>query len=208
MKIIVFVRNGEVKMQLPTSQVVFKDSTLWYKGNPIINHDGHLSKAQLSKLVSSKQFEKIPTEHFAHLGDNGNGLWIGDITDWMQHPEQLRQEKEKQETVSIHLSTRGWGDYSSVEWVGNITQPDAIILAECKTLLSSSTDVDHILTDEKIIVKITEARSKWHQKQEKPVQKIVTHGPGYCYSCDSYCYGDCGHFTPKPTFDTLKKYNL
>ena len=44
--------------------------------------------------------------------------------------------------MKIYLSSRGWGDYSPLNWTGDITRPDADILAECKDLLINGCDVD------------------------------------------------------------------
>lgn len=32
-----------------------------------------------------------------------------------------------------------------------------------------------------------------------------THGPGYCYNCESYCYGDCGNYQPERTSKMIAK---
>ncbi len=31
---------------------------------------------------------------------------------------------------------------------------------------------------------------KYATSAPKPAP-VISHGPGYCYNCDSYCYGDC-----------------
>ena len=110
-------------------------------------------------------------------------------------------------TARIHLSTRGWGDYSSCEWVGDITRPDAEILAECREALETGHDVDRRdQTDVAILEAIHKARAAWQAAQApKPQQPRAEHGPGYCYHCESYCCGDCGHYTPTETVGTIKR---
>lgn len=111
-------------------------------------------------------------------------------------------------TVTIHLSTRGWGDYSSLEWSGDITRADAEILAECRELLTNGYDVDKPnQTDDELAVKIKAAREKWAGKEEreqKRSEKESAHikhliDTGYCFNCESYCHGDCGHYSSDPS---------
>jgi len=59
----------------------------------------------------------------------------------------------------IYLSARGWGDYSPVEWTGDLDRPEAEIVAECQVLLARAVDVDEpTQSDEQIGVKILLAR--------------------------------------------------
>lgn len=105
--------------------------------------------------------------------------------------------------VRIFLSSRGWGDYSSCEWTGDITRPDAEILQECRHELESGYDVDMPnQTNEEILKAIHEARERWTAAQQHPAVSEPEHGTGYCYNCETYCYGDCGDFAPEPTLRT------
>jgi len=67
----------------------------------------------------------------------------------------------------IHLSGRGWGDYSPVVWTGDISKSNAEIIAECRSLLDTATDVDNMLTDEGIMCKINIYRHKISQQAQK-----------------------------------------
>lgn len=63
--------------------------------------------------------------------------------------------------TTVTLSSRGWGDYSPCEWEGDISRPDAEILAECRRLLSTEQDVDdRDQTDAAILAKIAAARQE------------------------------------------------
>ena len=49
-------------------------------------------------------------------------------------------------------------------------------------------------------------RDEWdkivdEQRQIVPPKPLPEpeYGPGYCYNCQSYCYGDCGNYAPKQT---------
>ena len=65
------------------------------------------------------------------------------------------------EITTVTLSSRGWGDYSPCAWSGDISRPDADILAECRRLLSTERDVDdRDLTDDDILAKIAAARQE------------------------------------------------
>lgn len=60
---------------------------------------------------------------------------------------------------TIYLSSRGWGDYSSVQWTGDVTRPDSEIVAECRALLAAGHDVDNRdQTEEQLLAKIAKAR--------------------------------------------------
>ena len=116
-------------------------------------------------------------------------------------------DTETTKQVRIYLSSRGWGDYSSCEWVGDITRPDAEILEECKRALTTENDVDQPnQSDVELLGKIIKARDDWQtaparkaaieaKKAADVKRKIET---GYCFACDSYCFGDCGNYTKNP----------
>ena len=109
-------------------------------------------------------------------------------------------------TIKIYLSSRGWGDYSPCEWRGDIARPDAEILAECKKLLAGY-DVDQAnQSDNEILSKISAARAKWEnaptrkaardkEEREDIRRKIET---GFCFYCETWCHGDCGHYSNDP----------
>lgn len=104
---------------------------------------------------------------------------------------------EKTET-KIYLSSRGWGDFSPVEWRGDIAADNMSILAECKKLLSDGRDVDEPnQSDEEILKKIEAAGLKFAPPGPARTEPKEIFGAGYCYSCESYCYGDCGNYRPK-----------
>ena len=115
-------------------------------------------------------------------------------------------EDRQSRIVKIYLSSRGWGDYSPVEWIGDITRPDAEIIAECQYMIETGHDVDKNLSDAEIKEKITAAREAWEtaparkaareQAEKEDIQNKID--SGYCFYCESWCYGDCGHYTPKP----------
>jgi len=121
---------------------------------------------------------------------------------------KTRATKEAQiliaNTIRINLSSRGWGDYSNVEWTGDQRRSDAEILAECKHLLATGHDVDEPeQSDEQILAKIAGARARKADapRREKEAEEYYNRdmGAGYCYSCETHCYGDCGNYQPKRT---------
>lgn len=209
------VRGNELKLQLPGQRIVVKgDGTLWYGGRPILGIEDPDEKTRCIALVNAERFGEIAAEYFVRMGDNPNGVWAGDDSAWEKHPAKIAQDKiaaEKEAArarmVSIHLSTRGWGDYSSCEWFGDITRPDREILAECKRLLSAEHDVDRRnQSDDEILARVTDARKLWRTASERKDarekaesedirRKIET---GYCFSCESWCHGDCGHYSNDP----------
>lgn len=208
------VRGAELKLSLPAPSVKIKaDGTIWYQGVPLLGVGADEDKkAEMSKLVKAGKYSEIPSEYYARMGDNANGLWVGDDEAWAKHPVKIAEDKkraakeiEDKKTVRIYLSSRGWGDYSSLEWVGDITRPDSEIIKECKELLANGHDVDKPnQSDDDILKRIKEARARWSAPPE-PVKEI-TPGPGYCYSCETYCYGDCGDYQPQMTHKIMSNY--
>ena len=96
----------------------------------------------------------------------------------------------------IYLSARGWGDYSPVEWTGDLDRPEAEIVAECQVLLARAVDVDEpTQSDEQIGVKILLARQALadapRHAAEIAAHEAKRERDGYCRRCESYCYGDC-----------------
>jgi hypothetical protein len=213
--IIRIVRGGEIKLTFPGPSVTEKgNGTLWFEGNPILGITDPREKARVADLVKSGKYDEIADEYFTRMGDNQNGLWAGDDEAWSRHPLRAAQEKAVAEKaasqakrIRIYLSSRGWGDYSPCEWVGDITRPDADILAECKHLLITEHDVDRYnLTDVEIMAKITEARDKWAAEPERRAAREAEEKAdidrkiesGYCFFCESWCHGDCGHYSNDP----------
>lgn len=206
------VRDGEVKLTLPGPSVTIKsDGSIWCQGMPVLGSPPE-KKPEMSKLVKAGRYKDIPIEYYTHLGDNANGLWAGDDEAWDKHPAKLAEDAKRvkkeindKKIVKIYLSSRGWGDYSSLDWTGDITRPDADIIKECRELLVTGHDVDkRNQSDEDILNLIQAARAQWSAPKQ-PVKEI-THGHGYCYSCETYCYGDCGDYQPKLTQKiTIKK---
>jgi len=209
------VRGNEIKLALPGPSITVKpDGTLWMSGNPILGIDNPAEKPRIAALARAGKYDQIPAIYFTRLGDNPNGLWTGTDEEWAKHPAKAEMDRlaaikaiEATKQVRIYLSSRGWGDYSACEFVGDITRPDAEILAECRRQLSAEHDVDQPnQSDDEIMVKIAKARTDWEaaparkaareaEEAEDIRRKIAT---GYCFSCDSWCYGDCGHYSNNP----------
>lgn len=141
----------------------------------------------------------------------GLRLRLADKPELMELISQLEasnaaHEARQSRIVKIYLSSRGWGDYSPVEWIGDITRPDAEIIVECQHMIETGHDVDKNLSDAEIKEKITAAREAWEtaparkaareQAEKEDIQNKID--SGYCFYCESWCYGDCGHYTPKP----------
>jgi hypothetical protein len=85
------------------------------------------------------------------------------ITKWESaKAEQDRIEEELEaRTIRVFLSSRGWGDYSSCEWVGDGTLPTAEIVKQCQSLLANGHDVDQPNQSEaELIEKIEKEKSK------------------------------------------------
>jgi hypothetical protein len=198
------VRDHKLKLTLPGPSVTIqRDGTIWYQGIPLTGATDPAVREQIVAACKSKQYENIPSDCFTRLGDNLNGLWAGDSASWSTHPAKLAADRESKEredvahrTVTIYLSSRGWGDYSPCVWTGDITRPDTEILGEFRKALSRAVDVDTPNQNDIDLLRIIkEARAKWSAPKFERVEPH--HGPGYCYACETYCYGDCGNYRPR-----------
>lgn len=115
--------------------------------------------------------------------------------------EEAKKKAEAQEierkTIRIFLSTRGWGDYSSLEWVGTVDTPNDEIVAQAKKSLQTEYDVDNRnLTDADLYQKVQEAKQKWFENQEEKqkikeiAQKIVDNASEAVKKAFVECKGD------------------
>lgn len=129
--------------------------------------------------------------------------------------ERAEKAEVAKRTVKIYLSSRGWGDYSSCEWVGDITRPDSEILTECKRLLTTEHDVDQPnQPGDELMGKIVAARAKWEgaparkaameASEAEDIRRKIANG--YCFSCGSYCHGDCGNYSNNPMIETRRNF--
>ena len=91
--------------------------------------------------------------------------------------------RETKPQLRIYLSSRGWGDYSSLAWVGSADTPDATILAECKTLFDTEYDVDMAYEEGRVKAAIAQAKAEYHKKAgaraeaEKQAQAVIDATP-------------------------------
>lgn len=209
------VRGNDVKFTLPAAHAQIKaDGTIWCNNMPILGITDPKVKAEAAADIKAKRYDQIPSEAWVRFGYNDNGVWAGDDEAWATHPAKLAQDKrnaikqeQERKEVTIYLSSCGWGDYSPVEWTGDITRPDAEILAECKTGLATGYDVDEPgQTDDQILARITSAREKWEKEparraaMEAAEARDIEHKikTGYCFNCESWYYGDCGNYSNDP----------
>lgn len=120
-------------------------------------------------------------------------------------PEEESAKKElEKHTAKIRLSSRGWGDYSPCEWIGDTRRADVEIVAECKNLLATRHDVDEPIQSDGTILKLLNQARAQIANPAAPLSE-PDRGPGYCYNCESYCYGDCGEFSNRPTHASLDR---
>lgn len=85
----------------------------------------------------------------------------------LRKAEWARQREIEARTVSITLTTCGWGDCGVCDWRGDIMRDDAEILAECRAMIKSAHDPDTVPTDDEIVKMIADARAKWQGKADK-----------------------------------------
>jgi len=193
------VRGVESKLTIPAHLVdIHSDGVIWVKNSgPILGITDPVIKTKARESLKMKRYQEIPADAWTRLGDNTNGLWAGDDDAFSKHPAHLAEKaaakaraEEDKFQIQIHLSTRGWGDYSSVEWSGDSRRPDSEIIAECRKKIAGSNDVDHPnITDAEIIESLTKARAKIGKPK---ITLMEPRDPNLCQYCGSYCDGDCG----------------
>ena len=214
MKTIKIVRDNKIKFTIPADQITIKaDGTLWKGATPLLGVDDPAEIKKITALLRAGKVDQIPAKYFTRMGDNANGLWAGTDEEWENHPVSIAKKQAAAEkaalaakTVTISLSSRGWGDYSPLEIEIDITRPDCEILADCRKALAEGHDVDHrTQSDDEILKKINAARQKSNapapqktdrEAAEREIQRKIK--AGYCFSCQSYCHGDCGHYSNDP----------
>lgn len=205
------IRNGEVKLTLPAHMCAIKtDGTVWCGNNPILGISDPAAKAQAAKDVTARRFDRIPADAWCRMGDNANGVTLMDDEMWASSTlkaeadaEATRKRELEARTVRVYISSRGWGDYSPVEWVGDITRPDSEIIRECYDRLAMAEDVDNMaIMPEEMISKIHAAREKWAGREvreaeyQADIQRKID--SGFCFACETWCEGDCGHYSNDP----------
>ena len=132
----------------------------------IINNDRLVSlaipKTEIAERMKTGKLTDQDMLCAMRMGDNGNGVEVLTLDEYNSRTAGDRAAKAEIEkyTKTIHLSSRGWGDYSPVEWVGDVRRPDTEIIAECRTRLDNSYDIDARPTDAEIAEKIASARGE------------------------------------------------
>ena len=208
MESLVVVRGNQVQLIIRQPEVR-PDGTIWTHDIPVLGITDPAAKADATESMKAGN---IPAEFFTRLGDNPNGLWVGTNAEWEKHPAQkiIKSAKaaERAAKTEIYLSSRGWGDYAPCVWCGDITRPDADILAECREALSTGHDVDKTdQTDTQLLDLIQAARAKGENRpaREAKKQKAAAEDirrkidSGFCFSCETWCHGDCGHYSNNPS---------
>ena len=222
MKTIKIVRNNELKLTIPADQITIKaDGTIWKGTTPLLGVTDPAEKKKNTALLRAGKVDQIPAKYFTRMGDNENGLWVGTDEEWEKHPGNAQAKKDFEEMakrdasrVAIILSTRGWGDYSPLKVEIDISRPDCEIIADCRKALEEGHDVDHRdQSDEEILKKINAARQKLNAPAEKNTAKAAEKAEiqrkikaGYCFSCKSYCHGDCGNYSSDPATMYRRKF--
>lgn len=123
--------------------------------------------------------------------------------------EQEEIAARENNTKEIFLSSRGWGDYSPCTYRADLRKSDDEILAGCRAELIACNDVDQPnQSDAEILAAIANVRAKYAKQKttiSQEIKKMIEHGIGYCYSCETYCCGDCDDYQPKPTARTISR---
>jgi len=165
--------NGEIwcAMSTPTAPLV------------ILSHLGQAAAEIRQRYVSAMrahEFAKLDPAHIARIGKfhgAGGVVLVEAEEQYLARTATARKEASAAEAdkraneITVYLSSRGWGDFSPVEWVGDRRLETETILSQCRVALSSSKDVDCDLTDEDIRGKIITEKEKSARKDAKRDQE-------------------------------------
>ena len=93
------------------------------------------------------------------MDDEGCVNYPSSTSLWAKVAESLKDQyiaSERQ--IKVYLSSCGWGDYGSIDWVGSSKTPKDVFLAEARRLLAEGEDVDHRnQTDDELLAKFAKA---------------------------------------------------
>jgi hypothetical protein len=173
MQTVTIIRDGQIKMTLPGE--VHPDGSIWARSSagmqPVVSEAKVLAagytKARMAQWIKAGRLTEAAACAL-HMGTNPGGTEV--LTpaeaDARLAPQRAAEEETRKYTRTIYLSGRGWGDYSPVEWTGDVRRPDAEIIAECRAMLDRSSDLDDPQTDEQIAGKLTQARATLQAEQD------------------------------------------
>lgn len=174
-------KSGEVKLRVPKC-TIRPDGSIWRLNEMPILITSHLPnheelKRRYTDALRNKRWSDIAPEHYAHLG------WCGECIVETQDEYTLRLRRKyssekngcknvhESKQICVYLSSRGWGDYSPVEWRGDATRPTSEIVKECQGLLASQHDVDNAnQTDAELAGKIDAAKEAEAKKQKESAE--------------------------------------
>lgn len=172
MQTVTIIRNGEIKMTVPVE--VHSDGSIWARSSagmqPVVSADkmaaAGISKEQMAKWIRAGRLAEA-TACALHMGVNPGGTEVltPQEAEARLAPQRAAEAEARKYTRKIYLSGRGWGDYSPVEWTGDVRRADAEIVAECRKLLDNASDVDDPQTDEQIAGKLAQARAEVEAEQ-------------------------------------------
>lgn len=178
--------SDSIQTRLPAHIVEWRDGILWQLRTdgdvPVINGKASTPEALATWKRKPDAWDSIPGLVLIRRGANPDGRIVEeeDVFDatpegrayWQRIRDRMEAEREAEMRQGrIYLSSRGWGDFSPVEWVGDITRPAAEIEAECASRLAEANDVDTPLGTEEIAAKVAEAKAAYADKIEAARQR-------------------------------------
>lgn len=166
MQTVTIIRNGQSIITLSVD--IHSDGSIWARGSagmqPVVSadkmHAAGISKDQMVKWIKAGRLTEA-AECAWRMGVNSSSTEVVTVEEWEGRMAAKRDAEIEihKYARTIHLSGRGWGDYSPVEWTGDIRRPDTEIIAECRELLDNASDVDEPQADEQIAGKLAQARA-------------------------------------------------
>ncbi|MEL6107761.1 MAG: hypothetical protein AAFU85_17175, partial [Planctomycetota bacterium] len=142
---------------------------------------GHLPDAdrlrkKYTDAVKQRRYSSIDNSHFGRIGTFGDKLRVEHAKDYDERMRPIieaeRDEARKRDArmITVHLSSRGWGDYSPLTWNGDCETPADQIVAECQELLEQGHDVDNRnQSDAEIAAKVDNEK---HKSREREASRV------------------------------------
>lgn len=173
-----------------------------YNGNDLVaSEQSHDSKNIYTYEEFDKLHERVKTAHYENMRKAGRteqeikssvqvlvfapmrtGQYLAvtkkDVIPALLKLKEERQkieaaEKEESENeITIYISSRGWGDYSPLEWTGDRRLPVEKIVEEMRELINNGHDVDENPSDEELAKLVKKAKGEKLEAAQKELDHL------------------------------------
>lgn len=115
--------------------------------------------------LKKEDYERLKNAGATHFWNLQIPLFPEEVEKYISAQKELYAHNKfleaynKRNKITILLSTRGWGDFSPVEWTGYIDTPANDVLEQCRKLLDSAFDADRNPSDDEVLEMFEKAKN-------------------------------------------------